>query len=263
MGQGRQQGDNSALAQGGQQQQQQQDQQQQSNMLNCNGTSEPGGSSSSGDGGTGDASRVQLSFHEAADGSPLVRLQAGGGAQHSTREQLPQPAAPRSPLPAPHHQQLTEQPQQQQQPEQQSTPLQHLQQQQQQAQAQAGAQWEQPCEEIVAALMSLLASDLLPPLSLWTLGWLLSQLLCVGKGGALLTPPQRQTLAAAVARQQAALQQQLQGCWCDALVPMVAAEWGRCRQAILRTGPGSVHVAVQTWMQVRLAARLPHCCCCL
>jgi hypothetical protein len=131
------------------------------------------------------------------------------------------------------------------------------QQRQEQQQAPAGMQWEQPFEEIVAALMSLLASDLLPPLSLWTLGWLLSQLLCVGKGGALLNPPQRQTLAAAVARQQAALQQQLQGCWCDALVPMVAAEWGRCRQAILRTGPGSVHVAVQTWMQVRLACWLP------
>ena len=110
--------------------------------------------------------------------------------------------------------------------------------------------WEQPFEEIVAALMALLASDLLPPLSLWTLGWLLSQLLCVGKCGAPLSPQQRQTLAAAVARQQGALQQQLGGC-CDALVPMVASEWGRCRQAILRTGPGSVHVAVQTWMQVR------------
>jgi hypothetical protein len=109
----------------------------------------------------------------------------------------------------------------------------------------------------VSSLLALLGCDLLPPLSLTTLAWLINQLLSAGKGGAQLSSAQHAALAAAVARQQAALQAQLRGRWCDALVPMVAAEWGRSRQAILRLGPGSVHVAVQTWMQVRHC--LPAC----
>ena len=145
-----------------------------------------------------------------------------------------------------------QQQQQQQQRDQQPPAAQHPRSQQQQQRALAAAHAEQRFEEVVSALLGLLGSELLPPLSLHTVGWLLNRLLSVGKGGAQLSRGQRAALTAPVARQQAALQKQLQGQWCDALAPMVAAEWGRCRQAILHSGPGSVHVAVHTWMQVRV-----------
>ncbi|KAL4427887.1 hypothetical protein ABPG75_001976 [Micractinium tetrahymenae] len=110
--------------------------------------------------------------------------------------------------------------------------------------------------DVVSALLGLLSSDLMPPLSLRTVGWLLNQLLAVGKGGAVLSPGQRQALAQAAGRHRAALRQQLQGRWADALAPLVAAEWRRCREDVLRAGPGSVHVAVQTWMQAVLVQEL-------
>lgn len=172
---------------------------------------------------------MQLSLSELPDGSVVVHLQSC------------------SPMPAPQQQQSQQQQGDQQPPAAQHP--QHSQRQQQQA-ALAAAHAEQQFSDIVSALLGLLVSDLLPPLSLGVVGWLLNQLLSTGKGGAALAPAQAETLSAAAARQRAALQQQLQGLWCDALAPLVAAEWGRSRLAILRAGPGSVHIAVQTWMQV-------------
>lgn len=128
-------------------------------------------------------------------------------------------------------------------------------------QALAVAHADRQAADVVEALLGLLDSQLLPPLSLQTVGWLLHRLLSVGKGAAPLTGAQRAALAAAAARQHGALQQLLQGQWCDALSPLVAAEWGRSRQAILRDGPGSVHVAVQTWMQVGRGTCARHSLC--
>jgi hypothetical protein len=185
---------------------------------------------------------VRLSFDVRPDGELSVRLRHEGQQQHGQHEQQQQQTGA-SPPPA-------SQQEQQQQPQGQG---------QQQAQAQIAQHAEQQFGEVADALLGLLSSDLLPPLSLATLGWLLNQLLSVGKGGAQLTPAQRSMLDAAAARRRAALRQQLQGRWPDALPSLVAWEWGRCRQAVLRSGPGPVHVAVQTWMQVGQPGR----CACL
>lgn len=198
-------------------------------MAACNGTAKPAfDGSQEGSLGSKAADQVHLRLNPAADGSMAVQLQCRPE-QHQPADQQP-PAA------------------------------QHPRGQQQQVQQRAlgAALAEQRFDDIVGALLGLLGSELLPPLSLHTVGWLLNKLLSVGKGGAQLSNSQHAALSAAVARQQAALQQQLQGQWCDALAPMAAAEWQRCRQAILHAGPGSVHVAVQTWMQVR--CRLAVCC---
>ena len=191
--------------------------------------------SSSRCGSEGGGARVRLSLSESPDGKLAVRLRSDEQQQEQQEQQEQQDDDQR------------------QQGDQQPPPAQHPQSPQQQQAAAAAlspAQAEQWFGEVVGPLLGLLGSELLPPLSLSTVGWLLNQLLPVGKGGATLSPAQAEALAAAAARQRAALQQLLQGQWCDALAPLVAAEWGRTRQAILRVGPGSVHVAVQTWMQV-------------
>ena len=112
-------------------------------------------------------------------------------------------------------------------------------------------------QEITGALMQLLGTDLLPPVSLGVVGWLLHCLLAVSnKGSAEVSPTQQQALAAAADRLRGRLHQQLQGPWCDALSPLVAAEWARTRQVILRSGAGSLHFAVYTWMQAVLVQEL-------
>ena len=225
-----QQGDHSGLGQDPQQQQQQQQPEPSGagggGQRACNGAANPGSSSSGPNSrrssSGSDSCHVRLSLDEAADGSFSIRLHPGSRQQPASEQQQQQEPWPQ---------------------------LQSTQLQRQKAAAAAAARAEQQFGEVVGALLGLLCSDVLPPLSFSTLGWLLHQLLSVGKGGAALSGPQQQALGAAVARQRAAMQRQLRGGWCDALVPMVAAEWGRTRQAILRSGPGPVHVAVQTWMQ--------------
>ena len=198
-------------------------------MAACNGTAKPAvGGSQEGSLGSKAADQVHLRLSTAADGSMAVQLQCRPEQHQPADQQPPAVQHPRS------------------------------QQQQLQQRALGAALAEQRFDDIVSALLGLLGSELLPPLSLHTVGWLLNKLLSVGKGGAQLSDSQQAALSAAVTRQQAALQQQLQGQWCDALAPMVAAEWQRCRQAILHSGPGSVHVAVQTWMQV--GCRVVVCC---
>ncbi len=206
----------------------------------CNGSAKPGESASRagslGSRSSEGADQIRLRMAPVADGSVAVQLEMGPEQQQEQQ-----------------HEQQQEQQQEQQDVDQQPPAAQHPRsqpQQQQQQRALAAAYTEQRFDDIVGSLLGLLGSELLPPLSLHTVGWLLNRLLSVGKGGAQLSSSQSAALMAAVRRQQAALQQQLQGQWCDALAPMVAAEWQRCRQAILHSGPGSVHVAVQTWMQV-------------
>ncbi len=79
----------------------------------------------------------------------------------------------------------------------------------------------------------------------------MNELLC--SAGAELAPSQAALVAAALRQAQLAAQAQVHGPWCDVLGPLVEREWGRSRQSVLHTGAGSVHVAVHTWMQVRLA----------
>lgn len=219
-------------------------------MLACNGSTNPGVCSdssrpasqcSSGMSSCGGSPAVQLSLHEAADGSLEVQLLPSSRQHSLSREQQEQPAVPGHSLQRP--------PQQQEQVPQQHMHVQRRGRRQGPAAA-AGTAAEAAFSDVVSALLGPLSSDLLPPLSLRAIGWLLHQLLSVGKGGARLSVAQHSALAQAAARHRAALQQQLQGRWADALAPMVAAEWRRCREDILRAGAGSVHVAVQTWMQV-------------
>ena len=111
-------------------------------------------------------------------------------------------------------------------------------------------------QEIVEALLALLSVELLPPVSLGAVGWLLNQLLAVGATGAQLHPAQYAALEAALQRRRSAVLAALQGPWCDALVPIASREWARQLQAITRTGAGSVHTAVHTWMQAVLVQEL-------
>ncbi|GAB4821885.1 hypothetical protein N2152v2_008931 [Parachlorella kessleri] len=110
--------------------------------------------------------------------------------------------------------------------------------------------------EVASSLLGLLGCDLLPPLAILTLGWLLNKLLSVGKAGAELAPSQAALVAAALRQAQLAAQAQVHGPWCDVLGPLVEREWGRSRQSVLHTGAGSVHVAVHTWMQGVLVQEL-------
>lgn len=211
-------------------------------MLACNGATQPANSSHSSSGSSNFAGSpaVHLSLSEASDG--LLKAQLLPCVSGKQQEL---PALPASSLQAaPQHgeQQQAQQAQQQRQAQQGGR--------RQGPAAAAGTAAEAAFSDIVSALLGPLTSDLLPPLSLRAIGWLLHQLLSMGKGGTPLSAGQRGALAQAAARHRAALQQQLQGRWADALAPMVAAEWRRCREDILRAGAGSVHVAVQTWMQV-------------
>lgn len=242
----RQQGDMSGLAQA-----RQQDaaggQPARSSPRACNGAGRSFGSSSSSGGessrhssprnsvGGGIPPTVELCLEEGADGSFAVQLLARGEQQHDQQEQQQQPAQQQQDEARQHSQ---------------ARPASPFRQQRQQQREAAAA--EVAFCEVAAAVLSLLSSDLLPPVSLHTVSWLLHQLLSVGSvtGGPPLSGPQQAALAAAAARHRAALQAALQGRWADALAPMVAAEWGRSRLAVLRSRPGSVHAAVQTWMQV-------------
>lgn len=75
--------------------------------------------------------------------------------------------------------------------------------------------------------------------------------------GAELSSPHSAALAAAVRQRQLGAHAQLEGPWCDVMGSLVGMEWGRAREAVLRTGGGSVHVAVYTWMQASGGLGLP------
>ncbi|KAK9820557.1 hypothetical protein WJX72_011634 [[Myrmecia] bisecta] len=110
--------------------------------------------------------------------------------------------------------------------------------------------------EWVDALCGLLLLQLLPISALWSIGWLLLQLLSQSKAGASLTPLQRQLLQQAAGSAASVVNEQFKGMWCDALPVLLEVEWARGRTSLLTPRVQSTNAAVQAWMQATQTAEL-------
>ncbi len=117
-------------------------------------------------------------------------------------------------------------------------------------------QGEKYLNEIIESLLIALNLDLLPPLSLPVIGWVLHRLLSSDSGAAELSTEQKSLLEVAWKRKKEALGAVHAGSWGDAVVPMVLQLWSKVRDTVLRIGPGPVHVAGHTWVQAVLLHEL-------
>lgn len=96
--------------------------------------------------------------------------------------------------------------------------------------------------EMKVALLKFINTQYQAPLALGIAGWMLKD--CHIERDVLSMVDE------AVANGQAAIKVALGQSWCDALPPMLAAEWSRATPIILRgVGAASLHVAAQTWGQ--------------